>query len=144
MAEAVAAVALAGNVLQFLEAAGKFVTRAFKILQHGANHSPTGLTDIQQICGDLEGLLERLSGGGDAGQKVALAPLVSLSESCSEVVQELVEKLSRIGVDNNIKRAGLLVAEFKAIWRRREIEELENRIARLRDQLGAHLLVVLR
>ena len=143
MAEAVAAVALAGNVLQFLEAAGKFVSRAFKILQHGTNHSPTGLTDIQQICGDLEGLLERLS-GGDAGQKVALAPLVSLSESCSEVVQELVEKLSRIGVGNNFKRAGLLVTEFKAVWRRQEIEELENRIARLRDQLGAHLLVVLR
>ena len=49
-----------------------------------------------------------------------VAPLVSLSESCSEVVQELVEKLSRIGVDNNFKRAGL-VAEFKAVWRRREI-----------------------
>jgi len=44
MAEAVAAVALAGNVLQFLEATGKFVTHAFEILRHGANHSPTSLT----------------------------------------------------------------------------------------------------
>ncbi|KAK3326017.1 hypothetical protein B0H66DRAFT_530023 [Apodospora peruviana] len=127
MAEALAAVAIAGNVLQFLEAGGRFALRA-----------------VRHITADLEGLLENLQQSEGDTRDPLLQQLLSLSTGCSSVIQELLNKLSKIGLGNSHKRMDLMVEEFKATWHRRDIQELENRISRFREQLAAHLVAVLR
>jgi len=143
MAEAIAAVALAGNVLQFLEAGGKFAARAFAILRRGGHAGSSDLSDLRQICGDFEGLLEKLR-GDEVKRQDNSSPLVSLSIGCSVVVEELLGKLNRIGSSSSHYRVDLLLEEFRSTWQKREIQELESRIARFRDQLAAHLVIILR
>lgn len=145
MAEALAAIALAGNVLQFLEAGGKFAFRAFEILRHGSRgQGRSDLKDLRQISHDFRGLLARLGAVADAGSSPALAPLTALSASCSDAVRELLEKLERIGVDSSHRRVGELVAEFKSTWHKGDIEVLEKRIKSFREELAIHIVVVLR
>ncbi|KAK1834932.1 hypothetical protein QBC39DRAFT_275959 [Podospora conica] len=145
MAEAIAAVSLAGNVLQFLEAGGKFTFRAFEILRHGAcGGSRSDLKDLRQITHDFQRLLEHLRNSSASNDKAASSPLASLSMACSDVVKELLEKLDKIGLNDNHKRANLLVIEFKSAWQKVEIENLEKRIARFREQLAVHWITEMR
>lgn len=138
--EAVAAIALAGNVLQFLEAGGKFAVRAFEILRHGATGGGrSDLNDLRQISQSLKHQLEQLRGDNNRKTPSALAPgspLASLSMSCSDTIEELLAKLDRIGVNNSHTRMDQLLEAFRSAWQKDEIENLEKRICRFRDQLA--------
>jgi hypothetical protein len=145
MAEALAAIALAGNVLQFLETGGKFAFRAFEILRYGSRGGGrSDLKDLRKISHDFLDLLKRLGAATDPNESPALAPLEALSMSCSDAVRELLEKLERIGVNSSHRRVGELVAEFKSTWHKGDIEGLEKRMKSFREELAIHLVVILR
>jgi hypothetical protein len=146
--EAVAAVALAGNVLQFLEAGGKFTFRAFEILRHGATGGGrSDLDDLRQISQSFKRQLDQLRGGNSGEKPSALAPaspLASLSMACSDTLEELLHKLDSIGVNNSHTRIDQLLEAFRSAWHQGEIENLEKRIGRFRDQLAIHWIAEVR
>lgn len=138
--EAVAAIALAGNVLQFLEAGGKLSIRAFEILRHGVpGGGRSDLDDLRQISQSFKHQLEQLRGDNNNRKSpsplAAASPLVSLSMACSETIEELLLKLDRIGVNNSHTRIDQLLEAFRSAWQKGDIESLEKRIGRFRDQL---------
>lgn len=124
--EAIAAIALAGNVLQFLEAGGKFTVRAFEILRHGATGGGrSDLGELRQISQSFKHQLEQLRGENNRKNPSALAPgspLASLSMSCSETIEELLAKLDRIGVNNSHTRINELLEAFRSAWQKGDIE----------------------
>ncbi|KAK5651188.1 hypothetical protein OQA88_12736 [Cercophora sp. LCS_1] len=151
MAEAIALVALAGNVLQFLESGGKFASKAIEICRHRADShdGPSNLKRLRHIASDFQDLLEKIQRSATrtaAGSSRNSQPqdLASISSDCSSIIQEVLKKLSKIDVNNNFKRTNLILTEFKATWHRRDIEELEMRMAGLREQLATHIIVALR
>ncbi|KAK4448876.1 hypothetical protein QBC34DRAFT_100512 [Podospora aff. communis PSN243] len=142
MAEAIALVALAGNVLQFLESGGKFASKAFEICRHAPNtqDGPSNLKRLRQTSTDLQGLLEKLhvptpQTSGESARRSPSRDLAPLVSECSAVIQEVLDKLSRIDINSNFKRTNLILAEFKATWHRRDIQDLENRLIGLREHM---------
>jgi len=146
--EAVAAVALAGNVLQFLEVGGKFTFQAFEILRHGATGGGrSDLDDLRQISQSFKCQLEQLGGGNSGKKSSALAPaspLASLSMACSDTIEELLARLHSVGVNNSHTRSNQLLEAFRSAWHQSEIENLEKRIGRFRDQLAMHWIAEMR
>jgi len=145
MAEAIAAVALAGNVLQFFDVAGKFTLKAAEIYRSKGNQDgPSNLRRLSRISTDLQALFEKLQTPLSDSPALEVPQLSSLSTECSHLIEEVLQKLEKIGVGNRERRMDLILSEFKATWQRAEIQGLENRIIRLREQLATHLVVVLR
>jgi hypothetical protein len=144
MAEALAAVALAGNVLQFFEAATSFIVNAGRICRsQSAGDASSNLKDLRDIAAGFQGLLVKLQPQGAALNPEHRVDLSSLSRNCADTVQELLAKLDNIGLGREA-RGDLLLAEFRAMWNSRAIQELESRIMRFRDQLAFYLVVIVR
>ncbi|KAK1760289.1 hypothetical protein QBC47DRAFT_334305 [Echria macrotheca] len=140
--EALAVVALAGNILQFFETGTKFAIRASEICRsQAAGQASTQLSELHHVADDLRGLLEKLQQKPDASNQ-GQSQLSSLSEACAAVTQEMCAKLDGIGLTGH-GRLELVIQEFRASWHIEEIQALETRISRLRDQLAAHLVVSL-
>ncbi|KAK0622547.1 hypothetical protein B0T14DRAFT_451650 [Immersiella caudata] len=143
MAEALAAVALAGNVLQFFEAVTGFTANASRICRsQSAGEASSNLKDLRGVVSDLQGLLMKLH-PQDALSSEPRIDLASLSRNCANTVQELLTKLDSIGLGRQ-GRGDLLLAEFRAMWNSQAIQELETRVMRFRDQLAFHLVVTVR
>ncbi|KAI1275807.1 hypothetical protein F5Y07DRAFT_409016 [Xylaria sp. FL0933] len=147
MVEAVATLAFAANILQFLEAGRKFSTRAYAIAMTGS-HSLADLKELRHITEYLHPLLEQLNQG--TGQQTAVAAtgtqtrLAALSKECSQVVRELLQTLDDAGVSSSRRRKDAIMAAFKLTWHQSTIQKLEHRIGKLRHQLAIDLLVSIR
>ncbi|KAK0741450.1 hypothetical protein B0T18DRAFT_231134 [Schizothecium vesticola] len=64
--------------------------------------------------------------------------------ACSDTIEELLEKLDSIGVNNSYTRIDQLLEAFRSAWQKGEIENLEKRIGRFRDQLAIHWIAEMR
>ncbi|KAK4447134.1 hypothetical protein QBC34DRAFT_496466 [Podospora aff. communis PSN243] len=139
-----AAVALAGNVLQFFETATKFTVSTGRICRsQSAGETTSDLKELRGIVADFQGLLVKLQPQGTALNHEHRGDLSSLSRNCADTAQELMTKLDKIGLGREA-RGDLLLAEFRAMWKGRAIQELESRIMRFRDQLAFYLVVMIR
>jgi len=140
--EAITAVALAGNILQFFETGTKFALRASEICRsQAAGQASTQLSELRHVTVDLQDLFKKLQQPDASTQ--GQSQLLSLSEACSALTQEILAKLDGIGLTGH-SRLELVIQEFRASWHIEEIQALETRISRLRDQVAAHLVVTLR
>jgi len=139
MAEALAAVALAGNVLQFFQTATGFALSAGKMCRSQlAGEASEDLKELRTITTDLQALLQKLRPPGAPTPDHRMG-LTTLSQDCAEMVQTLLTQLDKIGL-NGQGRVDLVLAEFRATWHSEAIRGLETRIARFREQLALQLV----
>ncbi|TGJ82841.1 hypothetical protein E0Z10_g5922 [Xylaria hypoxylon] len=147
MAEAIAALALAGNIFQFLEAGGKFSKKAYAIATTGSN-SLADLRELRHITEYLHPLLEQLTQGTDLETPRAInrsqARLIALSKECSQVVKELLQTLDDAGVADSGRQMNAIITAFKLTWRQSKIQQLDHQISKLRQQLAVDLLISIR
>jgi hypothetical protein len=142
MAEAIAALSLAANVVQFVDFASK-VTAAFWDF-----YKKTGVSgDIPNVAiinNDLQKILEclqmepKVTGGSDG--------LLGLSRACQRSatqLDEMMKPLLAAQSRNNGKRKALKVA-FISIWEEEQILNMRQLLEEYRSQLVLHLLVSLR
>lgn len=137
--EALAAVSLAGNVLQFLNFTNDVISKSRQI--HGS------ITGTLKENDDLEGLtsdLKCLSGRLQASAGPVDPVLVQLCSSCSEIADELLAALTRLGAKGNYTRSQSLRKALKALWGQEKLRSLERRLAEFRQQLIFHVVVELR
>lgn len=147
MAEAVAAFALAGNVVQFLEVGGKLVKKSWDIY----NSKDTALKDIEdlqvltlELQNTLGTLRPPVSSATMSADVEDASPTADLSEACFLLAQELLRTLEKAGVGSNSGRKAALLTAFKATWKSSEIADLQRRIDIYRQQLATGLVVSLR
>ncbi|KAF2970415.1 hypothetical protein GQX73_g3154 [Xylaria multiplex] len=147
MAEAIAALAFAGNILQFLEAGGKFSKKAYAIATAGS-HNIDDIRELRHITEYLQPILKQLTRENHQNNPDAItgsqARLIALSKECSEVVKELLQTLDDAGVTDSGRRTDAVIAAFKLTWRQSEIQKLDNQIGKLRQQLAVDLLISIR
>ncbi|KAK1758029.1 hypothetical protein QBC47DRAFT_132305 [Echria macrotheca] len=139
MAEAVAALGLAANILQMLDYGGKILSTAWAIYD---GTDATGFTSLQTLCEDLKSSVETL-------QKPQSEPdeaIAHLAKECSVVANALLQKLQALGLSKKMRigKREALQAAFQRAWKRNEIQELENRLKQLKDQLLLRLVVSIR
>ena len=134
-AETLSAVALAGNILQFLQFSLEIVStgRSLKRSHDGALKDHKGL-DL--VIKDLRGQLGTL----DTNKFATLQPLIL---QCREICSELENALS------SVKRKGTGIwstyrQALSIVWNKKKLEDVEKQLALIREELLFHLQTIMR
>ncbi|KAI0835280.1 hypothetical protein F5Y06DRAFT_289188 [Hypoxylon sp. FL0890] len=141
--EALVAVGLASNVVQFVEFTAELIKISNELRINAA--SPEN-KDYQVITTHLETLAQDISNSAKAiSQTSATASqeekaLQPVADRCCELAGSLLKKLNTCGIQPNQdgRRARRVKTAFKCIWNRREIEEISNRLEHFKSELTLH------
>jgi hypothetical protein len=148
MADAVAALGLASNVLQVIDFGSKFLSIAWKIYRSGksAVDSVDELADLQKINSNLYGVLDKLQ-APSSGLNDVLSDhhgIIQLATECSRLVQKLLGFFRNLGLGENGRKRDAIKAAFKIMWKEDDIQAVQDAINEFRQQLTLNLLVSLR
>lgn len=148
MAEAIAALGLASNILQVIDFGSKFVSTAWKIYK-AAYHSLEGLDEVASLRAINVNLSDALrdirtqSSGVDSASE-SNQGIVNLAKDCATVAEELLQSLNKLGLRDDMRKRDALRAAFKLTWKGEEIGALQARLNDFRAQLTLGLLVSMR
>jgi len=142
--ETLSAIALAGNVLQFLEFGQKLLSQAREI-----HKSADGLTaevaDIKQVAAGLSDLSAALIIPSGANLGFMEESIRESAQKCREIADELLRCLRRFGTPNQHhgrwKSARQTIA---VLWHKEKIEDLLKKMERVRKQLDTAVLAHIR
>ncbi|KAM0228577.1 hypothetical protein ACHAPO_010655 [Fusarium lateritium] len=147
--EAIVAFAVAGNVLQFIEATKKFTIKAHDIIKSGSN-ALKDLKELRVTSLGLKVVLKELQQGqkqiptGITSTAESEARISTLASSCIKVVDELLKKLDEIKIHDNGRRMETIMTAFRVMWNEKDISDLASRINKYREQLGIDVLISMR
>lgn len=141
MAE-LAGLAVAANVMQFVELGVKIVTQ-FNKLYAAARNGIDAVPDTRAITMDLSLCLNRLEKDSIAEPTDEDSSLLQLSQSCRKIAYELQTKLEAIAPAGKGKREAAQNA-VRALWTENDIKDLENRLDGYRNQITMHLVTRIR
>lgn len=136
--EALAAIGLAGNVVQFVHFVGSLVAKSRQI-----RRSALGLAD--ETC-DLEVIAKHLheylrAFGSDSS---GLGAVSSLATRCEDVATELLTAISELKQNQKRSKVGEKFGSFrkalKSVWKKEELLGLQSRLESLRDELMLQLV----
>ena len=137
--EPLAAVGLAGNILQFLNFTRDTISKSHQIR--------TFIFGTLKEYADLEDLtahLKDLSGRLQASSEPVDSVLEQLSSRCREVAEELLEALESLRVKGKHTRFQSIRKALKVFWGREKLRILEERLAGFRHELNLHITAELR
>jgi hypothetical protein len=145
MAEVIAGLSLAANILQMVECGVQFTSIAWKIWNSG-QESLDGFNRLQYLSKDLKHVLKRLQLDGTHQPSVSGSDinLFQLAGQCTKVLEHLLKTLHEIGADRIVRKPGAIQAAFKLTWKKTEIERLQKTLDQFRNQLTLSLVVSLR
>ena len=133
--EAIAAIGLAANILQFINLVGDVLSTSKELY-----HSTTGLSSEHEekvtIIQDLKVISKKIQLSADLQNPSAH----SLYSSCDEVAEELLATLTSLQVTRKHKKLRTLCNALRSAWGREKIARLESRLIAIRQELGFHIL----
>ena len=148
MAEAIAALSLASNILQAIDFGSKFASTACNIYK-AAHHGLGGVDEVASLrvinanLGDVLRDIRTQSGGADLASE-SNQGIVNLAKECAVLVEELLQSLNKLGLGDAARKRDALRAAFKLTWKGEEIAALQARLNDFRAQLTLSLLVSMR
>lgn len=145
MAEALVAVGLAANVVQFIEVGCRFASSAWRLYSQD-DRSSTHFPEAKAIAEDMRCVLKDLE-TADHG-KVTLPDTENgfrqLVENCRALAQEILEAIQESNVPDHGRKRDALKGAFRGMRREEEIRALQDRLGAFRQQLTIHLLALIR
>jgi hypothetical protein len=155
--EAVAALGLASNVVQFLSFARELVSTN-RSISRSADGSLVEHLELQAVAGNLQTLSKRLYvPPGKTNRKRLKDPALAkedeelrhLCEGCRQVAEQLIEKINGLKVETRIPgKVGKRWVNFRqalsSVLAADEIEDLSTRLDRYQHTINTTLLVNLR
>ncbi|KAK0670069.1 hypothetical protein QBC41DRAFT_390621 [Cercophora samala] len=146
--EAIAAVALAGNVAQFVEYSIKAMLMTYELL-HGTNGTLAEVRELKDVVDSVDQSLRRVRDSqevSDAGAAVlpdkALGSLVASCLAISDEINGVISNLKLEDTSDSFFRNVRTRAKVMAM--KPELKSLCGRLNGLRDQISAHLLFLIR
>lgn len=139
MAEGLAAIGLAGNIIQFISFGSALVSKTREIHQSASGVS-TDLIDLDVVAGDIKQFSSQILANARVFPR-----LCDVAKSCTAVAQELLHAISEIQKHNHsatkepTKWRSFRKA-LKCIWGKEHIDGLKSRLVLLRDQMSLHLI----
>lgn len=143
--ESLAALSLAGTVVQFVEFATKVAKGSHEIFQSAQGFTIEheqfrALTeDLQEICDELQKPIP-----GDQLTSWEEKHLKSLAEECAAECKRLQDVLSELRVKERGKRWKGLVAAVKAIGKEKAILDIQNRLETFKSTISLRLVQILK
>ncbi|KAL8822625.1 MAG: hypothetical protein Q9191_006642 [Dirinaria sp. TL-2023a] len=145
MAEAIAALSIAANVIQFVDFGAKTVSTFWQFAR-SAEDAKGGIPDVLLTTSSLQELLISLqsstTGCNDIPEEER--SLYQLVEGCQNVARELLELLSKIKVPAKGRKRDALKAACRMALKEEDIKSLQARLDNFRGQLTVNLLASLR
>ncbi|OCK84564.1 hypothetical protein K432DRAFT_282313, partial [Lepidopterella palustris CBS 459.81] len=130
--EVLAAIGLAGNIIQFIDFGGKLISKTAEIQKSGAGALADNI-NIETATNDLALLSTKLH---DSAKSTGDTALQELCQSCNTVATELLTVLGTIKVHGKQHKWKSFRKALQSVWSKDEIALLEQRLARFRDELN--------
>lgn len=147
MAEAVAALSLAANILQVLDLGRQFAVAAWSTYESGSD-SIKIFSDLKSTSNDLGAALQELKEGATrapaTGSLNGDGEILKLAQECSNALDRTQKSLASFGWSEKGRKRDAAVIAFKSIWKKKDIEDLQKRLENFRDQLTFHVVVSLK
>jgi hypothetical protein len=149
MAETLAAIGLAGNIVQFVDFGIKVVSKGAHLYQ-SAEGALKENVELEHIVSDVKMLSQSLTSGA---YSIALnratsedeKSLRNLADSCTQLTDELLAILKGIQMDGRKNRKlESIKKSLRSVWEKQRIRDLEDRLSRIKQQVCLHLIVLLR
>ena len=138
------ALGLGANVIQFIDFAWKLigVGREAAESQNGATVEHT---DLENVTRNLFSLNERVANSVNESSfsSHAAYDLGKLVRGCSDVAEELLDALEKLRANDRHGKWKGLVAAFKTIWSKGQIDSLRERLNQYRATMQSALIVSL-
>lgn len=139
--EALAAFSLVCNVIQVVDLGLKTISKCREIALNGSTKVNL---DVQYVAGHLQDLSKELQTslgpdpptGGSPGDR----QMRDLAKTCEKCAVELSLKLKKLQVAKSQNKVQVFKKMVENLWKRRELEDLENRLERLRRTLDSRIL----
>lgn len=135
---ALAAVSLAGNILQFLEFAGGIVSASCQIY-NSATGIPKDIEDQRMLTDHLEALSVRMQKASDPSDPL----LKDLSARCVGVADDLLAAVACPANELRPTKAQGVRKALKIAWGKDKVLGLEKQLMSFRQQLILHLSIEL-
>lgn len=139
--EVLAAVSLAGNILQFIDFAGEVLTKCWKIYR--SESSATEQNEEQEvITRDLKALSSRLQclRSTDPSDPT----MEKLCSQCNAVADELLAMLESFKTKGKRTTLQSLEKSLKSTWSKDKVIQLKKRLDEFRQELEVHVLFELK
>jgi len=138
--ETLAAIGLIGNIVQFVDFSGKLISNSAQLYQSSKGALQVNI-DIERATNHLVQLNSKLK---DAATSAGDEALERLCQSCNTAADELLGALDKVKVKGKGGRWESIRKALLSVRSKEEIEELERRLVRFRDELNLHINVNLR
>lgn len=136
MAEALAAIGLASNLLQFVQV-GVQAVRLAKDLYKSPEQLSHSHTQLRDLTSDLKKSMRDVRGRNDVSPSDALAPQI---KACNTLADELLDVLGELAIDpNKDRRLESVKKSYKAYRKRQDIKDLAGRIEVMRSRICDYL-----
>lgn len=132
----ISALSLAATVVQLVDFSIKIVSKSSEL------YRSNGLVENQSIDKATKDLIKLNDQLKDSS--VSNSDLQELCKACGDAADELLTALSKVKVDGKGKAWQSFRKALRSIWSKEEIQELEKRLARFRNELNLRLTVGLR
>jgi hypothetical protein len=144
--EAIAAVALAGNLAQFIEYSIKAVLTTYEIF-HNPDAAWREVRELKSVVDSVDQSLQSIHDSRDVSNTGYASDTVleNLVAGCLAISGEITALLKSLELED--ENAGFIQnvhRKAKSLIRRPELKGLCDRLHSIRDQISAHLLLLIR
>ena len=136
MLDPITTIALAGNIVQFVDFSWSLLCESKRLYDSGTGVSAEN-EDLEMISNDLLRLNDALTAPSSVG--AIPVQMRDLASQCKGIAQELLAVLDSVKEKGPRKRWKSLVAALQSVWKKEKIEGLVTRMERLRSQMQARL-----
>ena len=137
----VAAIGLAGNIVQFVDFSWKLIVEA-RDLHNSSSGASKGNEMLELISNDLNTLTDKLTARTTLG--VVPESLRNLASQCKHVADELLGVLITLKIKGGNRKWKSFVKSLRTVWKKEQIEQLMKRLEILRDAMQFRLQLILR
>jgi hypothetical protein len=133
------ALALSGNVLQFIDSASKLISEA-RLIYQSASGTTAGNRDAMAVYNDFRAAAAGLL----ASRRADDSAVVSLAQNCQDLSDELVQRLRSFQATAPGSRRESLRVAWRALRDKGELESLEKRLDSYRQELVTRIIFLIR
>lgn len=138
--DALAAVGLVGNIVQFIDFAGKLVSKT----REGYCSADGALiehADLETVAVDLLALIDKVTPHSDINSS---ASFNALCLSCTDIASELLAALDKLKVQGKKTKWRSFRKALRSVWTKEEIQSIEKQLSSFRDEINLHIVINLR
>lgn len=143
--EALVALALAGNVAQFIEYSIKAILKTSELFS-SANVTVEEIEDLGDIVDGVKQSLKNIKGSTTTLNNGVVLDTVleNLNGRCVAISDKIMTVLAGLSLNDDDTRFNKVMQRARALAKKPELDELCRRLYSLRDQISSHLLVLVR